>query len=170
MREITYREAVAEYAAGIAAVQAYTWLTTYHGLVPQQVLDDLVDALPARAERMEETLERGGHICVALDGRTVVGFASWTEQARSDAFPEDGEIMGLYVFKGYQGMGIGRRLFEICAGNIRAAGRSSVIVNCLRGNPAAGFYRRMGGEMVGLRTDTLRGGAVLEEFVFQFAI
>ena len=170
MRNITYRQAVLEDAAGIAAVQAYTWLTTYPGLVPQHVLDDLIDALPARAERMEASMERGDRIFIALDGRTVVGFASWVEKARSEAYPNDGEIMGLYVFKGYQGMGIGSRLFELCAEGVKASGRDSLIVNCLRGNSAAGFYRAMGGELVGLRTDTLRDGTVLEEYIFQFAI
>lgn len=170
MREITYREASVEDAPGIAAVQAYTWLTTYGALVPQHVLDGLVDALPARAERIEASFARGDRFYIALDSRTVVGFASWTAQARSQEFLDDGEIMGLYVFKGYQGMGIGKALFELCAGAVKAAGRSSILVNCLRGNPAAGFYRAMGGEMAGVRSDTMQDGTVLEEYVFRFPI
>ena len=170
MRQITYRQAVPEDAPGIAAVQAYTWLTTYTGLIPREAIDRRVAELPARAERFEASIEQGERLFIALDGPTVVGFAGWTHEARSEAFPEDGEITGLYVFRGYQGMGIGKTLFGMCAEAIKAAGRSDIIVNCLRGNPAAGFYRAMGGEMAGVRTDILRDGTTVEEYVFRFAL
>ncbi|MDD3214938.1 MAG: GNAT family N-acetyltransferase, partial [Eubacteriales bacterium] len=59
-------------------------------------------------------------------------------------YPGAGEVYALYILAGYQGCGLGERLFRMACETMRTEGYQNVIVNCLAGNPALGFYRRMG--------------------------
>jgi len=155
-------------ALGIAIVQAYTWLTAYEGLLPREVLEQRVERLPVRAEQMAVSIENGERFIVALSRGTVVGFAVWYPRARSEEYPSDGEIGALYVLKGFQGRGIGARLFHLCRAALAESGCSHFLANCLQGNPAAHFYVRMGGSAAAQRRDTLVGGAEIIEDVFRF--
>lgn len=78
---------------------------------------------------------------------------------------QDGEIDALYLLKGFQGTGLGRKLFETCADALWKEGFARLIVNCLEGNPSLGFYERMGGRAVGERSDTLRGHVICEKIL-----
>ena len=168
-QEIVYRPAVPSDAAGIAIVQAYTWLTAYAGLLPQRILDLRIDGVPRRAEQMARSIEDGEHFIVALCADAVVGFAVWYPNARSEVFSGDGEIGALYVLKGFQGRGIGAELFRMCRQALAEAGCAHFVVNCLQGNPAAGFYAKMGGSAVGERRDVLSDGTEITEDVFRFS-
>ena len=169
MSEIIIRDAIPLDSTGIAIVQAYTWLTTYAGLIPDDVLSARVDRVPQQAEYIAARIGQGDVYAVAVCGSAVVGFAC-ASSSRNESFPKDGEIQGLYVLKGFQGRGVGKSLFENCARKLRANGHEHLIVNCLEGNPSEKFYLRMGGSEVGTREDALRGGHVIREKIIRFDI
>ena len=169
-KKITVRPAVVRDAAGIAIVRAYTWATAYHGLMPDSVLKSRIESVPSAAGRMKSLIESGAFsYAVAVADHTVIGFVSWGK-SRDERYPDDGEIGALYVLKGYSGCGAGKALFTCAADDLKKNGYDTMIVNCLEGNPSIGFYRYMGGEVVGQRKDEIAGGHIITENVLRFAL
>ena len=163
------RKANVDDAVGIAIVQAYTWLTTYAGLLPDEVLQSRVESVPVRAQSYAEQIPKNDSYIVAECGGTVVGFAAYSA-ARNEDYPDDGEVQAIYVLKGFQRQGVGRQIFERCLFELREKGYSHVILNCLDGNPSLGFYQKMGGVIVGERMDALGGGHMITEKILRFEI
>ncbi len=169
-KQFRIRPAVPDDAAGIAIVSAYTWLIAYAGLLPDEVLEKRISSIPAHIERVSENIS-GKKRCYAVAeyGSAVMGFVCFGA-SRDENYPDDGEIQALYVLKGFQGMGIGRMLVSHCTNIFAREGRKNMIINCLDGNPSAGFYSCMGGVVTGQRTDTLATGHIITENIFRFAI
>ena len=163
------RQAKASDAMGIAIVQAYTWLTTYRGLMPDEVLESRLNRVSVQAEYLFLQIEKCDSYFVVESMNTVVGFAV-CGVSRNEEYPDDGEIQAIYLLKGFQGKEIGMALFERCAEFLRRNGHSHMIVNCLAGNPSMGFYRKMGGVQVGMREDRISGGHVISEHILRFEL
>ena len=160
------RDATAQDAMGIAIVNVYTWKTTYSGLMPEAVLDDRVGDLCGIAQRIRKQLDDGNPYLVAVAEQTVIGFCLYGE-GRNPNFPNAGEIYALYALRGFQGKGVGKALFRTACSRLQSSGFTTLIVNCLAGNPSLQFYRHMGGEVVSKRTDDLYGFAITED-ILQF--
>ncbi len=167
MKQPVIRRAAPSDALAIALVQAYTWKTTYAGLLPEAVLDAMLDRVYQRAQRWKEDLEQSENCFAAeLDG-VVIGFASYGESRSPDV--ACGEIYGLYVLKPFQGQGVGKLLLAQCSYALRRLGCDSFLVNCLMGNPSLGFYEAMGGTVVGTRQDRI-GETAIQEHILRFSL
>ncbi len=131
---VTVRPAREDDAEAIAGVHVETWRHAYAGLLPQEVLDGLSRRRQTRRWRraIRDPEAELGQVFVA-DGGGIAGFGS--------ASRETGEITTLYVLPEAQRRGIGRSLF--CRMVEFLDGPVSLWV--LDGNPAAGFYTRLGG-------------------------
>ncbi len=131
---VTVRLAREDDAESIASAHVETWRDAYAGLLPQEVLDGLSRRRQTRRWRraIRKPDEELGHVFVA-DAGGIAGFGS--------ASRETGEITTLYVRPEAQHQGVGRMLF--CCMAEFLDGPVSLWV--LDGNPAAGFYERLGG-------------------------
>ena len=131
---VTVRLARGEDAGAIAGVHVETWRAAYVGLLPQEVLDGLSRRRQTRRWRraIRDPEAELGQVFVAEDGG-IAGFGS--------ASRETSEITTLYVRPDAQRQGIGRMLFHSLAGFLEGP----VSLWVLDGNPAAGFYERLGG-------------------------
>lgn len=158
------RKANPNDALGITIVNVYTWKTAYQGLMPDSVIDERIAALPARAEKAKETIATSGDCFVATVGGVVIGFCRYGA-CRNDTYPDDGEIYAIYVFKGFNGTGVGRALLSAAMDELRQRGYRAMVLNCLQGNPSRGFYEHMGGKVVGQRTDELLGVVMIEDIL-----
>ena len=161
---IDIRTATPDDALGMTIVNVYTWQTAYRGLMPERVIEERIDNLPARAQRCRETLQESGNCFVAVCEGTIVGFCRYGV-SRNEAYPEAGEVYALYVLKGYSGTGIGRSLLTAAMAALRNQGHETMIINCLQGNAARGFYERLGGQRVGERSDELFGVTMTEDIL-----
>lgn len=168
MDAITIRPARSADAMGIAIVQAYTWKTTYTGLMPEEMLQLRLRTLEQTAQHIEDGIRAEGRFFVAECGGAVVGFARYGP-SRDARWPADGEVEALYVLQPFQGRGVGRALFARCQAELRRGGFAQMLVNCLEGNPALAFYEKMGGVPAGSRTDAVAGGVITER-VLRFAL
>jgi GNAT superfamily N-acetyltransferase len=161
------REAVAHDALGITIVGAYTWKTTYVGLMPEELIDARIRDIAHSAANRRVEIDRNGGFFVAEEEGTLVGFCCCGASRNAD-YAEAGKIYGLYVLKGFQGTGLGKRLFCAVAGELAQNGYAPMIVNCHAGNPSIGFYEKMGGTVVGRRQDVTRDGYILTEDILYF--
>ncbi len=159
---IKVREAKPTDAFDISRVRIETWRTTYKGIVPDKVLEEL--NLEEEAKRREKWLanpnSESACFVAEIDDRGIIGF-SYVGPIRDKVDGVDGELYAIYVLKEFQGLGIGKSLWKTSFGFLKSRGYSKMLVWVLKKNPFAEFYRRMGGELQ--HTKAIEIGISLEE-------
>ena len=82
--EFIIRKAKEEDAKEIAYVNAYTWLTTYKGLMPDELLEERVKKIDDRVPKIINAIKTKDNFYVALDGNKVVGIMSYGKSRNQD--------------------------------------------------------------------------------------
>ena len=158
---ITIRQATAEDAADIARIHVTTWHETYAELIPDRVLQALTHR--KRQSQWKQILAgkgRLGTLVAEADGK-IVGFAGRGHN-RDPASRFTGEIFTLYVLQSWQGLGLGKALFEQSREALATDGHERMIVWVLAENPATKFYEWQGGITIAERDEPM-GGVLLRE-------
>jgi GNAT superfamily N-acetyltransferase len=145
---VTLRKANPDDSLEITRVNVTTWKTAYTGIVPEAMLDERIADLLPRAEKCRCNILEGGRYLVAVDSGTIIAFC-YFGACRDGLYPGAGEIYALYVLADQQGRGVGAALFHTALHDLYTEGRTTVLVRCLRGNPALRFYERLGGRVIG---------------------
>lgn len=170
MPHATIRQATAGDADALARVHIDTWRHTYAGSVPASYLARLDYD---RSRRTWESLlaREGIRVFVADDASSgVVGFASAGPNRPS---PDEtgewtaygGDLYAIYILPEHQGKGLGGAWIRAVVQALVADGHGSMVLWVLKGNPACGFYERLGGLVVGQRRQRV-GGAELDTVVY----
>ena len=164
--EFIIRKAKEEDAKDIAYVNTYTWLTTYKGLMPDELLEERVKTIDERVPKIINAIKTKDNFYVALDDNKVVGIMSYGKSRNQD-YIDSGEIKSIYILKDYQGLGLGKSLFMTGIKELLNMGFNSMILNVLERNDAFGFYQKYGGKKVSEKIDDF-GGTILKENVMYF--
>lgn len=165
---VNIRMAKPEDALQIAIVNVYTWKTQYSGLMTEEVIDDRVASVEQMAAKnRERIIDDANYIVAEVDG-TIVGFTRFAKSTYKD-YEDAGEIYALYLLKGFNGKGLGRKLFEAARDELKKSGYNKMIIKCLKGNPTLDFYKYMGGQVIG-EDKMIMDNAVLEEDVLVYDI
>jgi ribosomal protein S18 acetylase RimI-like enzyme len=150
----TVRAATRDDIPALARVHVQSWLETYTGLVPQEILDAIT--LESRVEQWERTFDQPHGIFVALESDQIVGFASCG--AAQDFLQADGELYTLYLLNSHQHRGLGRALWNAVLEFGQARNWESMVVWVLESNILAqGFYKHHGCKLVDRRMEIVRG-------------
>ena len=162
--EIRIREADLIDAGAIARVHVDTWRTAYAGIVPAEYLAGLSYA--DREQMWKHYLTAGtpaaSMLVAETEGCEIVGFAYGAPE-REGKLLYRGELFAIYVLKGHQRRGVGRRLFSAMALHFISQDIDSMLLWVLEDNhPARRFYELMGGEYVEQKTITIGGTDLIE--------
>ena len=143
---ITIRNARDGDADSIADVHDAAWRDAYRGIIPGRELERMI---ARRGPRWwHSAITRGSRLVVLDFDETIGGYASYGRN-RVPSMPFGGEIFELYIAPEFQGLGFGRRLFEVARKDLIDHGYTSTLVWALADNERAlGFYRRLGGRFV----------------------
>lgn len=155
---IDIRDAQRTDVAAIAAVHYASWQHAYSGLIPHKSLQAMVN----RRDHTwwERAIDRGTSISVIDMGNTICGYATMGLN-RAPTLPQDGEIYELYLLPEYQGVGLGRRLFNAARQSLQAHGCKGLVVWALEDNePANQFYAALGGKDVAQGFESFDGKAM----------
>jgi ribosomal protein S18 acetylase RimI-like enzyme len=148
------RPATRDDILALARVHVQSWLETYGGLVPQELLDAIT--LESRVTQWERTFDQPHGIFVTLEEDQIVGFASCG--AAQDFLQADGELFTLYLLNSHQHRGLGRALWNAVLEFGQAQKWVSMVVWVLESNILAqGFYKHFGFKLVDRRIEVLRG-------------
>ena len=142
---IVVRSAELADCAGIARVHVDTWRTTYQGIVPQDVLDEL--SYSAREQKWKEMISNpkpGESNFIAQDASgSITGFSCGGPE-RDGMAGFTGELYAIYLLQSCQRQGTGRRLVAAVVADLIAQARFSMLVWVLAANPADAFYQGLG--------------------------
>jgi ribosomal protein S18 acetylase RimI-like enzyme len=148
------RSATRDDIPGLARVHVQSWLETYGGLVPQEILNAIT--LESRIEQWERMFDQPHGIFVALEDDQIVGFASCG--TAQDFLQADGELYTLYLLNSHQHRGLGRALWAAVLGFAQARKWESMVVWVLESNILAqGFYKHFRCKLVDRRVEVVRG-------------
>jgi ribosomal protein S18 acetylase RimI-like enzyme len=163
------RKATLADADALGALHVASWLETYTGILPSEMLAGL--SVAERAAMWSKILTAPDEfsctaIIIAEDGGGVIGFGSCGQQ-RNQALIDAGfnsEFGAIYVLRSHQGRGVGRSLLSAMSKELFAAGHTAASLWVLRENgPARAFYDKLGGVIVSEKTDEGHDATLIED-------
>lgn len=161
---IIIRKANVEDSRGIVEVKMSSWLTTYKGLMPDEVLKNRKDTIEERIPRTESQIREYNNIYVAVDNDRVIGTMSYGE-SRNEKYKEHGELNFIYLLDEYQGYGIGKKLFMTGIKELIDMGYNSMILNVLEGNKTIGFYEKYSGKKIEQKEEVFYNTPLVENIM-----
>ena len=159
LSECIIRDATMADAVGIASVHVVSWRETYPGIIPATFLERVsLDRRTAHWQQQLATPPKGTATLVAErpDTGEIVGFAD-AGPNRSPELGFDAELYALYLLKTCQGAGIGRELVRANAARLLRAGYRSLCTWVLAENSSCGFYKALGGTVIGEKEESFDG-------------
>jgi ribosomal protein S18 acetylase RimI-like enzyme len=162
---VSIRRAKAEDAVGLSRVFDTAWREAYQGIIPGVALEKMLSRRGPRWWRA--TVGRGRPLVVLDIGQGIAGYVSYG-RCRDRSLPADGEIDELYLAPEYQGVGLGRRLFQAVRNDLHDRDMHRIVVWALADNDrACTFYERLGGRSIA-RVEERIGGAPLGKVAYLF--
>jgi len=160
---IAVRPAKPSDAAAFAKIHAAAWREAYIGILPQPTLDTMIGRRgPAH---WAGALKRAENFRVIVFDGNIAGYTSFGP-ARDRAVIAKSEIYEIYLAPEYQGVGLGRRLFdESCEAAVKTHGAGVVVWVLMQNQRALAFYRALGGR-IGLSSTERLGNIRLEKVSF----
>ena len=151
--DITFRQAVFEDLPKVADVHVRAWQGSFRGIAPDEFLDGL--NIQTRTERLRKRFYRSGYSMTVAEhpNGEIAGFI--------DVGPpeievgEGVQIYSFYLLPPFQGLGLGRKLFEYCVAGLKDKDHRSVCLDSLELSPYRRFYEKMGGKVIGRGTHKL---------------
>jgi ribosomal protein S18 acetylase RimI-like enzyme len=137
-------------AMDIANVHVETWRSTYRGMMPDSLLDNL--SLATRGNFWLGYLKKppeGAFVIVVEDEiGEIAGFAN-AGPPRPEVQDYDSELYAIYIMEKEQGRGTGRKLVEATARELGRRGTKSMMLWVLKDNePSRRFYEALGGQLL----------------------
>ncbi len=148
------RAATLKDVPGLARVHVQSWIETYTGLMPAEVLESIT--IQSRATQWRSTFEHDVGIFVAQLNDDIIGFCSVGLREH------EAELFTLYLFKAHHGTGIGKALWHQALEYAKIRGAQTMILWVLETNPTRGFYEHQGGRLEGRKTEMLRDQELIE--------
>jgi ribosomal protein S18 acetylase RimI-like enzyme len=158
------RPAKVDDSAGLAKVQVDSYQIAYSGLLPASFFDGLT--YEGQTQDWVELLSQANHdpLYVAVDDENrVLGYALG-RTLTDEKF--DCELQALHVLKDHQRQGYGTALMSAIARHYADAGCKSILLWTLKNNSARMMYEKLGGELVGEKTDTWEDGTQITEVAY----
>lgn len=139
-------------APDVASVHLASWRSAYRGIIPHTTLEQMI---ARRGDNWwKRAIGRGAHVLVINFNGMIVGYATLGIN-RARTLPHDGEIYEIYMMPEYQGIGLGKQLFQNARRTLINYGLKTSLLWVLEENePACRFYAALGGKIVARSNET----------------
>lgn len=144
------RKATQDDNLAIRKVQVATWLSTYKGMIPDRILEEIqnpnrpMKPFQPGTRAFVATTEENEVIAFAVGGNARV--ENTNEQSQTPS--ENAEIWALYVLQKYQGQGIGKSLLNTFKEEIKPHYKGLIIWVLKANTESRKFYEKMGGQLM----------------------
>jgi ribosomal protein S18 acetylase RimI-like enzyme len=158
---ITIRPAKTSDAHAMARVNIESWHTTYRGQVADEILDNMkFEEYVAKWDNILARQSDGINFCFVAenDSGDVIGYSACGKNSHHK-FPYDGELFAIYLLKGYQGQGIGKKLFLMSVEGFKKRNIFSFLLFVLSSNTGSRkFYESFKPDFTANETITIDNG------------
>lgn len=154
-------------ASEIAQVHLESWRAAYRGIIPHTQLEQMI----ARRgdEWWKRAISRGTHVLVIKFNDAIAGYAT-VGINRARTLPYEGEVYELYLRPEYQGIGLGKQLFQTARRALSEYGLKNNVLWVLGDNQrACHFYESMGGVLVARSTENF-GDKSLRKLAYAWGV
>ncbi len=156
-KKIIIRKAKPEDAKSVAKVHVDSWIETYSGHIPDEVLSKI--NVNQREKMWEEIIIKNkDFLFLATINDSIIGFLS-AGRPRDLVDSADIEIFALYLLKNYHKQRIGYQLYKRL---IKEVGTKNILIWVLENNPHRTFYERIGGSVISSKNEEIFGTIVKE--------
>jgi ribosomal protein S18 acetylase RimI-like enzyme len=139
---LSVRAATLDDVFDVAEIQISGWRTTYRGIMPDSLLDNL-DLITSAARWEAQLRQRRLSLDVVLNGSRIVGFAAYGASRDADAEAQTEELYASYVASDSQRVGAGSALLNGLIDAARERGTRKLTLWVAEGNPRAlSFYQK----------------------------
>ncbi len=137
MDNLLIRKATVDDAEGKGYVHYQSWIETYTGLFPDEYMQSLT---LERSVKLAKDYPENTYVAIVDD--KIIGFSCYLE-SRDEDLEDTGEITAIYILKEFQGLGIGKKLMNVCYKELSNFSKLSLWV--LGSNKKSiGFYEKQG--------------------------
>src|SRR5258708_1950909 len=155
LASLVIRDATNSDIPALARLHVTTWNAT-HGWRPNGPTYEL------RERQWRDAFRRGDGklFCLVIQRSNgdLVGFAKGVPYEHSDSPDFAGELNKIYLLRGYQRQGLGRRLVGHVARRFLSQGVSSMVLFAEPQNPSCRFYEALGAERLLDKAGHFHGG------------
>ncbi|WP_188456578.1 GNAT family N-acetyltransferase [Virgibacillus oceani] len=156
------RRAVYEDASAIANIHVSSWKSTYTDLLDEKDLSNMTyENRKALWETVLRIQKKEQCTFVIHNDEKIAGFISGGPE-RTKRFNYDSEIYTIYLLDEFQRMGLGAKLLQVFAEEMKILGFTSLLVWILKQNPSSRFYERYQALPVGEEITTIGEGTYQE--------
>ena len=149
----------------ISRIFERSWRYAYKGIIPQDYLDSIEEG------RWIPLIDiPGWKTMICIENGEYAGTSTFS-RSRSKEYPDDGEVISIYLLPEYTNKGYGKRLLEAVLNEMRKEGYREVFLWVLEENTAARkFYEGFGFLCSGDYTETAIGKKKLREVRYVYSL
>jgi 3-deoxy-manno-octulosonate cytidylyltransferase (CMP-KDO synthetase) len=153
--DITLRKAEFDDLSLVAETHVKSWQESFRGIAPDEFLKGM--SVETRAERLRERFNRQPYTMLVAEHTSgeIVGFIDFGPPELDTG--SEVQIYSFYILVAFQGLGVGRKLFEMSLKEMRELGHRSLCLDSLEVSPYRMFYEKAGGREVGRGAHELAG-------------
>ncbi len=147
--DFVIRKAKTEDAHKVAFINAESWQTTYKGIVAQSFLETITPEQQfPRAKRLVGSSDLSCIVAENQQTGDIAGFACFGKN-REPKVDADCELQAIYLLEKYQGLGIGKMLFDFGVQELKEKSKQRMTVSVFEANKQArAFYERQGAKQI----------------------
>lgn len=167
MEKFSIRKAMPDDAYWTCFVNAHTWYTTYKWLIPNKFLENRINNIEEKAEKVHELIKNGGNYLVVenTDKKEIIWMLIYWP-SRNQNYPNSWEINAIYILQKYQKLRLGKKLFLAWIGELIKLWYNDMIINVLKWNNAINFYKKYGGVVVWEKSDETWKITIYEDILY----
>lgn len=169
MDKIEIKELTLEDIPDYVKVNTIAWQESYKGLIADSILDEVLNNIDNSIQKQINKFDNDKKnnikkfILKVNDesvGMTGIG------KATDEKYEDIGELYSLYLLNKVKKKGYGKLLFYNDVKELINLGFNEMIVGCLINNPSNDFYKHMGGKLIDVVTNKVKGYDMKENIYY----
>lgn len=161
VRQPKITEATRAALSEVASLAFRIWPKAYKNILSENQIAYMLHKMYDR-DTLAQQFDSGHKFLFIEDGGAQCGFASFELRPHASA-----HLNKLYVLTSEHGKGLGKMLLQAAERSVARAGAASMTLNVNRHNPAVGFYRKCGYEIVERTDIPIGNGYLMEDYVMR---
>lgn len=169
MDKVEIKELALEDIPDYVKVNTIAWQESYKGLIADSILDEVLNNIDNSIQKQITVFNNDKKnnikkfILKVNDesvGMTGIG------KATDEKYGDIGELYSLYLLNKVKKKGYGKLLFYNDVKELINLGFNEMIVGCLINNPSNDFYKHMGGKLIDVVTNKVKGYDMKENIYY----